>query len=73
MGSIDGPFPRHQIDTGSALRVATRFKLVVDIVDRERPTIRQFVQRLAGARGSGKAEATDRFSQGATASLLRWY
>ena len=31
--------------------VASRFKLVVDIVDREKPTIRQLVQRLAGARG----------------------
>ncbi|MGY4509451.1 alkanesulfonate monooxygenase SsuD/methylene tetrahydromethanopterin reductase-like flavin-dependent oxidoreductase (luciferase family) [Bradyrhizobium sp. USDA 3650] len=25
-----------------------RFKLVVDIVDREKPTLRQLVQRLAG-------------------------
>jgi alkanesulfonate monooxygenase SsuD/methylene tetrahydromethanopterin reductase-like flavin-dependent oxidoreductase (luciferase family) len=39
------------IDTGSAHGVASRFKLVVDIVDREKPTIRQRVQRLAGARG----------------------
>ncbi|WP_050387480.1 LLM class flavin-dependent oxidoreductase [Bradyrhizobium pachyrhizi] len=48
---LDGPFPRHLIDTGSARGVASRFKLVVDIVDREQPTIRQLVQRLAGARG----------------------
>jgi FMN-dependent oxidoreductase (nitrilotriacetate monooxygenase family) len=48
---LDGPFPRHLIDTESARGVASRFKLVVDIVDRERPTIRQLVQRLAGARG----------------------
>jgi alkanesulfonate monooxygenase SsuD/methylene tetrahydromethanopterin reductase-like flavin-dependent oxidoreductase (luciferase family) len=48
---LDGPFPRHLIDTDGARGVASRFKLVVDIVDRERPTIRQLVQRLAGARG----------------------
>ncbi|MCA1454416.1 LLM class flavin-dependent oxidoreductase [Bradyrhizobium sp. BRP22] len=48
---LDGPFPRHLVDTNSARGVASRFKLVVDIVDREKPTIRQLVQRLAGARG----------------------
>lgn len=48
---LDGPFPRHLIDTGSPRGVASRFKLVIDIVDRERPTIRQLVQRLAGGRG----------------------
>jgi FMN-dependent oxidoreductase (nitrilotriacetate monooxygenase family) len=48
---LDGPFPRHLIDTEGARGVASRFKLVVDVVDRERPTIRQLVQRLAGARG----------------------
>jgi len=48
---LDSPFPRHLIDTTGARGVASRFKLVVDIVDREKPTIRQLVQRLAGARG----------------------
>jgi FMN-dependent oxidoreductase (nitrilotriacetate monooxygenase family) len=48
---LDGPFPRHLIDTDGARGVASRFKLVVDIVDREQPTIRQLVHRLAGARG----------------------
>jgi FMN-dependent oxidoreductase (nitrilotriacetate monooxygenase family) len=48
---LDGPFPRHLIDTDGSRGVASRFKLVVDIVDREQPTIRQLVQRLAGARG----------------------
>jgi alkanesulfonate monooxygenase SsuD/methylene tetrahydromethanopterin reductase-like flavin-dependent oxidoreductase (luciferase family) len=49
--NLDGPVPRDLIDTASARGVASRFKLVVDIVDREKPTIRQLVQRLAGARG----------------------
>jgi FMN-dependent oxidoreductase (nitrilotriacetate monooxygenase family) len=48
---LDSPFPRHLIDASSVRGAASRFKLVVDIVDRERPTIRQLVQRLAGARG----------------------
>ncbi|MFX8624481.1 nitrilotriacetate monooxygenase, partial [Acinetobacter baumannii] len=38
---LDGPFPRHLIDTNGPKGVASRFKLVVDIVDREKPTIRQ--------------------------------
>jgi len=48
---LDGPFPRHLIDTNGARGVASRFKLVVDIIDRENPTVRQLIQRLAGARG----------------------
>jgi len=31
--------------------VASRFQVVLDIVDREKPTIRQLIQRLAGGRG----------------------
>ena len=37
---LDGPFPRHLIDTEGARGVASRFRLVVDTVDREKPTIR---------------------------------
>jgi FMN-dependent oxidoreductase (nitrilotriacetate monooxygenase family) len=48
---LDGPFPRHLLDTGGAIGVASRFQLVVDIIDRENPTIRQLIQRLAGERG----------------------
>lgn len=48
---LDGPFPRHLIDTQGPRGVASRFQLVIDIVDREKPTIRQLVQRLAGGRG----------------------
>ncbi|MGO4677683.1 LLM class flavin-dependent oxidoreductase [Bosea sp. 2YAB26] len=48
---LDGPFPRHVIDTSGPKGVASRFQLVVDIVDREKPTIRQLIKRLAGARG----------------------
>src|ERR1700738_1117407 len=55
---LDSPFPQHLIDTDGVRGVASRFKVVVDIVDRdvhsvnrEKPTIRQLVQRLAGARG----------------------
>jgi alkanesulfonate monooxygenase SsuD/methylene tetrahydromethanopterin reductase-like flavin-dependent oxidoreductase (luciferase family) len=48
---LDGPFPRHLIDTDGPRGVASRFKLVIDIVDREQPSIRQLMQRLAGGRG----------------------
>ncbi len=48
---LDGPVPRHLIDINGARGEASRFKLVVDIVDREQPTIRQLIKRLAGARG----------------------
>lgn len=48
---LDGPVPREIIDTSSPKGVASRFQLVVDIVDREQPTIRGLIKRLAGARG----------------------
>jgi FMN-dependent oxidoreductase (nitrilotriacetate monooxygenase family) len=48
---LDGPFPRHLLQTDGARSVASRFRLVVDIVDREQPTIRQLIRRLAGGRG----------------------
>ncbi len=48
---LDGPFPRHLVDERGPRGVASRFRLVLDIVDREQPTIRQLIHRLAGARG----------------------
>jgi len=48
---LDGPFPRHLLDLGSTTAAASRFKLVVDVIERENPTIRQLINRLAGARG----------------------
>lgn len=38
-------------EAGPTKQVASRFQLVVDIVRRERPTLRQLIDRLAGARG----------------------
>jgi FMN-dependent oxidoreductase (nitrilotriacetate monooxygenase family) len=48
---LDAPFPRHLIDTSGPKGVASRFQLVIDIVDREKPSVRQLLQRLAGGRG----------------------
>ncbi|HEY0185791.1 MAG TPA: LLM class flavin-dependent oxidoreductase [Rhodopila sp.] len=48
---LDAPFPRHLVRTDNELGVASRFQVVLDIVDREKPTIRQLIQRLAGGRG----------------------
>jgi FMN-dependent oxidoreductase (nitrilotriacetate monooxygenase family) len=48
---LDAPFPRHLVRTDNELGVASRFQVVLDIVDREKPSIRQLIQRLAGGRG----------------------
>lgn len=48
---LDGAFPRHLIDTRAPGGVASRFQLIVDIIDRERPTIRKLLHRLSGGRG----------------------
>ena len=48
---LDGPFPRELISTEGERGVGSRFQLVIDILNRENPTIRQLIHRLAGARG----------------------
>ena len=48
---LDGPFPREVIDADVERSEGSRFQLVLDIVDREQPTLRQLCHRLAGARG----------------------
>lgn len=48
---LDGPFPRDAVDETQERSHGSRFQLVLDIVDREDPTLRQLCHRLAGARG----------------------
>lgn len=48
---LDAPFPRHLIAPDNSRAVASRFQVVLDIVDREKPTLRGLLHRLAGARG----------------------
>ncbi|AWS47525.1 LLM class flavin-dependent oxidoreductase [Streptosporangium sp. 'caverna'] len=48
---LDAPFPRELVPADSEREVNSRFQVVLDIVDRERPTIRGLLHRLAGARG----------------------
>ncbi|RMX08681.1 LLM class flavin-dependent oxidoreductase [Corticibacter populi] len=48
---LDAPFPRHLIPHSADQQEHSRFQLVLDIVDREKPTLRQLIERLAGARG----------------------
>lgn len=48
---LDAPFPRHLIAPDSDRAVASRFQVVLGIVDREKPTLRGLLHRLAGARG----------------------
>ena len=48
---LDAPFPRHLINFEGVESQSSRFKLIIDIVDREHVTLRQLINRLAGARG----------------------
>ncbi|MGH8389474.1 MAG: LLM class flavin-dependent oxidoreductase [Pseudomonas sp.] len=48
---LDAPFPRHLVNFDGTESQSSRFKLIIDIVDREKPTLRQLINRLAGARG----------------------
>jgi FMN-dependent oxidoreductase (nitrilotriacetate monooxygenase family) len=48
---LDGPVPRELIDTRGERGNGSRFQLILDIIDREQPTVRQLLRRLAGARG----------------------
>ncbi len=50
-GELDGPVPRSLVETGGERGNGSRFRVVLDIIDRERPTVRQLLHRLAGARG----------------------
>jgi FMN-dependent oxidoreductase (nitrilotriacetate monooxygenase family) len=48
---LDGPVPRELIETRGERGNGSRFQLVLDIIEREEPTVRQLLHRLAGARG----------------------
>ncbi|MEV6751491.1 LLM class flavin-dependent oxidoreductase [Streptomyces sp. NPDC051214] len=48
---LDGPVPRELIDTGGERGNGSRFQVILDIIDREQPTVRGLLHRLAGARG----------------------
>ena len=48
---LDGPFPVEALRLDGDRAASSRAQLVVDIVQREQPTIRQLMHRLAGARG----------------------
>ncbi|MGZ6745011.1 MAG: LLM class flavin-dependent oxidoreductase [Nocardioides sp.] len=48
---LDAPVPREAIDAEGEIGVSSRFQVVLDIVEREQPTLRELLQRLAGARG----------------------
>ncbi|SDK63630.1 FMN-dependent oxidoreductase, nitrilotriacetate monooxygenase family [Nonomuraea maritima] len=48
---LDGPVPRDLVPTGGRHDHGSRFEVVLGIIERERPTIRQLLHHLAGARG----------------------
>ncbi|GAB2881935.1 LLM class flavin-dependent oxidoreductase [Streptomyces mayteni] len=51
VADLDRPVPREAIDTGGERGESSRFQLIVDLIEREQPTLRQLLHRLAGARG----------------------
>ncbi|MBE2997340.1 LLM class flavin-dependent oxidoreductase [Nocardiopsis sp. HNM0947] len=48
---LDAPFPAHLIGPEQRADARSRLQVVLGIVDRERPTLRGLLHRLAGARG----------------------
>ncbi len=67
---LDGPFPREVIDDSGERGVGSRFQVVLDIIDREQPTIRQLLHRLAGARGHRVVAGTPEY---VADEMQRWY
>jgi FMN-dependent oxidoreductase (nitrilotriacetate monooxygenase family) len=55
---LDAPFPRHLLPTEGDASAASRFKLILDLIDREKPTLRQLLHKLAGARGHSVVAGT---------------
>ncbi|MGF9567222.1 LLM class flavin-dependent oxidoreductase [Neorhizobium sp. BT27B] len=48
---IDQPIPPHMVEETRSGAASSRHQLVLDVIDRENPTIRQLLHRLAGGRG----------------------
>ena len=67
---LDGPFPREVIDDSGERGVGSRFQVVLDIIDREQPTIRQLLHRLAGARGHRVVAGTPEY---VADEMQRWH
>jgi FMN-dependent oxidoreductase (nitrilotriacetate monooxygenase family) len=55
---LDAPFPRDLLPFGSEAAAGSRFKVILDIIDREQPTVRQILHKLAGARGHSVVAGT---------------
>ncbi|WP_149540212.1 LLM class flavin-dependent oxidoreductase [Siccirubricoccus phaeus] len=49
--ALDAPFPEHLIPRQGPRAAASRLQLVAGIVAREKPTLRELLHKLAGARG----------------------
>jgi FMN-dependent oxidoreductase (nitrilotriacetate monooxygenase family) len=67
---LDGPVPRELIETGGERGNGSRFQLVLDIVEREQPTVRELLHRLAGARGHRVIAGTP---EQVADQLQQWY
>jgi alkanesulfonate monooxygenase SsuD/methylene tetrahydromethanopterin reductase-like flavin-dependent oxidoreductase (luciferase family) len=51
VADLDRPVPRELIENSGERALGSRFQVILDIIDRERPTVRRLLHRLAGARG----------------------
>ncbi|MCW5252600.1 MULTISPECIES: LLM class flavin-dependent oxidoreductase [unclassified Streptomyces] len=67
---LDGPVPRSLIETRGERGNGSRFRLVLDIIDREQPTVRQLLRRLAGARGHRVVAGTPEY---VADEIQRWF
>jgi FMN-dependent oxidoreductase (nitrilotriacetate monooxygenase family) len=67
---LDAPFPRDLLAAENALSITSRFQVVAGIVEREKPTIRQLIQRLAGARGHWVFTGTP---EGVADAIQTWF
>lgn len=57
---LDDPFPREAVRIEGDRKDSSRVGVILDIIDREQPTIRQLLRRLAGARGHWVTAGTPR-------------
>lgn len=48
---LDAPVPKDAVEATRARAISSRHQLVLDIIDRDNPTLRQLLHRLAGGRG----------------------
>jgi FMN-dependent oxidoreductase (nitrilotriacetate monooxygenase family) len=67
---FDGPFPRELLTMEGDGAQHGRFKVLLDIIDREKPTIRKLLHKMAGARGHWNVVGTP---EGVANEIQAWF